>query len=105
VSSAKVDATFKAVVDVPASKSGSLKSASTLKRLVAQAEKALAQATAERDTVSAKLIAEASSASSNHETLAKLSEQLAHAQTKVDTAEESWLNFAAEAESRGIDMS
>jgi hypothetical protein len=37
--------------------------------------------------------------------LAKLSEQLAHAQTKVDTAEESWLNFAAEAESRGIDMS
>ena len=105
VSSAKVDATFKAVVDVPASKSGSLKSASTLKRLVAQAEKALAQATTERDTISAKLIAEASSASSNHETLAKLSEQLAHVQTKVDTAEESWLNFAAEAESRGIDMS
>ena len=105
VSSAKVDTPAKAVVDVPASKSGSLKSASTLKRLVAQAEKALAQATTERDTISAKLIAEASSASSNHETLAKLSEQLAHAQTKVDTAEESWLNFAAEAESRGIDMS
>jgi ATP-binding cassette subfamily F protein uup len=105
VSSAKVDAPVKAVVDVPASKSSSLKSASTLKRLVAQAEKALAQATTERDTISAKLIAEASSASSNHETLAKLSEQLAHAQTKVDTAEESWLNFAAEAESRGIDMS
>ena len=63
------------------------------------------QATTERDTISAKLIAEASSASSNHETLAKLSEQLAHAQTKVDAAEESWLNFAAEAESRGIDMS
>jgi len=73
--------------------------------LVGQAEKALAQATTERDTISAKLIAEASSATSNHETLAKLSEQLAHAQTKVDTAEESWLNFAAEAESRGIDMS
>jgi hypothetical protein len=37
--------------------------------------------------------------------LAKIGSQLAIAQTKVDAAEDSWLSLAAEAESRGIDMS
>jgi hypothetical protein len=91
---------------IPApAKSGSMKSPSTLKRLVGQAEKALAQAIAERDMRSAELVTEASSSSASRDLLAKISSQLAIAQTKVDTAEDSWLSLAAEAESRGIDMS
>ena len=105
VSSSKVEnAGAISVIPTPA-KSGSMKSPSTLKRLVGQAEKALAQAIAERDMRSAELVSEASSSSASHDLLAKIGSQLAAAQTKVDTAEDSWLSLAAEAESRGIDMS
>jgi len=105
VSSGKVEnAGATPAIPTPA-KSGSMKSPSTLKRLVGQAEKALAQAIAERDMRSAELVTEASSSSASHDLLAKIGSQLAIAQTKVDTAEDSWLSLAAEAESRGIDMS
>jgi ATP-binding cassette subfamily F protein uup len=77
-----------------------LRSPSTISRLLAQATKALADATAARDRASATLAA----AASDHEALASASEALADAQMAVDRAEESWLELAAEAESRGVEV-
>ena len=74
-------------------KSKSTKSPSTLRRLLAQSETTLAKATAELE----KLTAQMSAAGSDHVKLAKLSEELAKAQAKVNSAEETWLALAAEA--------
>jgi len=76
------------------------RSPSTIKRLLGQATKALADATAARDRASETLAA----AGSDHQALAGASEALALAQMAVDRAEEAWLELAAEAESRGVDL-
>ena len=74
-------------------KSKSTKSPSTLRRLLAQSETTLAKATAELE----KLTAQMSAAGSDHVKLAKISEELTKAQAKVNSAEETWLALAAEA--------
>jgi len=81
----------------------SAKSPSTIRRLVAQADKELAKATAARDRLSDELRS-AASGGGDHTRLASISENLAHAQAEVDRAEETWITLAAEAEARGIDM-
>ena len=75
------------------------KSASTLKRLLTQAEKTLAQANAAEQ----KIAEELSQAGSDHTALARISANLASAQTKVAAAEETWIALAAEAEAQGLD--
>ena len=74
--------------------SKSSKSPSTLRRMVAQSETALAKATAELEKVTAQM----ASAGNDHVKLAKISEDLAKAQAKVNAAEETWLTLVAEAE-------
>jgi ATP-binding cassette subfamily F protein uup len=74
--------------------SKSSKSPSTLRRLITQSETALAKATAELE----KLTAQMSGAGNDHVRLAKISEELAKAQAKVNNAEETWLSLVAEAE-------
>ena len=74
--------------------SKSSKSPSTLRRMVAQSETALAKATAELE----KLTAQMAGAGNDHVKLAKISEELAKAQAKVNNAEETWLSLVAEAE-------
>jgi ATP-binding cassette subfamily F protein uup len=76
------------------------KSASTLIRLVAQAEKSLAQANEKQS----KLLAELALAKGDHAALAKVSEELAVAQAVVATAEENWIALAAEAEAQGLNL-
>jgi ATP-binding cassette subfamily F protein uup len=75
------------------------KSPSTLKRLLTQAEKTLAQANATEQ----KIAEELTQAGSDHTALARISANLANAQTKVATAEETWIALAAEAEAQGLD--
>jgi ATP-binding cassette subfamily F protein uup len=75
------------------------KSPSTLKRLLAQAEKTLAQASAAEQ----KIAEELAQAGSDHTALARISANLANAQTKVAAAEENWIALAAEAEAQGLD--
>jgi ATP-binding cassette subfamily F protein uup len=75
------------------------KSPSTLKRLLAQAEKTLAQASAAEQ----KIADELTQAGSDHTALARISANLASAQTKVAAAEENWIALAAEAEAQGLD--
>ena len=70
------------------------KSPSTLRRLITQSETALAKATAELEKITAQM----SAAGNDHVKLAKISEELAKAQAKVNSAEETWLALAAEAE-------
>ena len=74
--------------------SKSSKSPSTLRRMVAQSETALAKATAELEKVTLQM----RSAGNDHLKLAKISEELAKAQAKVNAAEETWLTLVAEAE-------
>jgi ATP-binding cassette subfamily F protein uup len=74
--------------------SKSSKSPSTLRRLITQSETALAKATAELE----KLTAQMATAGNDHVKLAKISEELAKAQAKVNNAEETWLSLVAEAE-------
>ena len=76
-----------------AQKPKSSKSPSTLRRLIAQSETALAKATAELEKITAQI----ASAGNDHIALAKISEELAKAQAKVNAAEETWLALAAEA--------
>jgi len=75
------------------------KSPSTLKRLLAQAEKTLSQANAAEQ----KIAAELTQAGSDHTALSRISANLANAQTKVASAEETWIALAAEAEAQGLD--
>ena len=94
-----VTATPRAAPAAPSSpKPASVKSPSTLRRLLSQAERALAHAT----ETCQRLGAELSTAGGDHQLLARLSAELAEAQSKVDTAEESWLALAAEAELQGL---
>jgi len=72
----------------------SSKSPSTLRRLVTQAETALTKATAELEKVTLQM----RTAGNDHVKLAKISEDLAKAQAKVNSAEETWLTLVAEAE-------
>ncbi len=76
------------------------KSPSTLKRLLAQAEKTLAQANAAEQ----KIAEELAQAGSDHTALARISANLANAQTKVAAAEETWIALAAEAEAQEIEI-
>jgi len=76
------------------------KSPSTLKRLLAQAEKTLAQANAAEQKISEEL----AQAGSDHTALARISANLANAQTKVAAAEETWIALAAEAEAQEIEI-
>jgi ATP-binding cassette subfamily F protein uup len=103
VTNAPVVASTNAAKSVLA-KSISAKSPSTLKRLLAQSEKALDLAITKRDAASAELSSVAAGSSPDHARLAALSEQLAAAQTAVDVAEETWIEFAAEVEARGISL-
>ena len=75
-----------------AQKPKSSKSPSTLRRLITQSETALAKATAELE----KLTAQMATAGNDHVKLAKISEELAKAQAKVNSAEETWLSLVAE---------
>ncbi|TSA54882.1 MAG: ABC transporter ATP-binding protein [Actinobacteria bacterium] len=83
-----------------AAKIKSAKSPGTLKRLLAQAEKTLAQATAAEQ----KIAEELAQAGSDHTALARISANLANAQTKVAAAEETWIALAAEAEAQEIEI-
>ena len=74
--------------------SKSSKSPSTLRRLISQSETALAKVTIELE----KLTKQMASAGNDHIKLAKISEELAKAQAKVNVAEETWLTLVAEAE-------
>lgn len=74
------------------------KSASTLRRLLAQAEKSLADATTQLESLAASV----ATAGADHALLARLSAELAGAQIQMDTAEESWLALAAQAELQGV---
>ena len=76
-----------------------LRSPSTIKRLLTQATKKLAEATTARDRASEGL----AGAGADHQALARASEELANAQVALDRAEEAWLELAAEAESRGVE--
>ena len=70
------------------------KSPSTLRRLITQSETALTKATAELEKITTQM----SAAGNDHVKLAKISEELAKAQAKVNSAEETWLTLVAEAE-------
>lgn len=74
------------------------KSASTLRRLLVQAEKSLADATTQLESLTASV----ATAGADHALLARLSAELAGAQIQMDTAEESWLALAAQAELQGV---
>ena len=74
--------------------SKSSKSPSTLRRLITQSETALAKATAELE----RLTAQMATAGNDHVKLAKISKDLADAQAKVNSAEETWLALVAEAD-------
>ncbi len=80
-----------------ATKLPKMRSPSTVRRQLSQAERNLAAAVA----VSEKLSAQIRSTSSHNE-LANLGEQLAVAQTSVAAGEEAWLALAAEAEALGL---
>jgi ATP-binding cassette subfamily F protein uup len=88
------------VASTKAAKIKPAKSPSTLKRLLAQAEKTLAQANAAEQ----KIAEELAQAGSDHTALARISANLANAQTKVTAAEETWIALAAEAEAQEIEI-
>ncbi len=89
-----------ATAPTPAARAASKKSPSTLRRQLDVAERELAKAVAVHD----QLQAEMHSAGADHETLVRLSSELAASQTQVDTAEERWLTLADQAESIGMNI-
>ena len=92
--------TTKRIVAPPAAKPVSTKSPSTLRHQLGRADRELADAIAARDSVQAELI----DAGGDHKELARLGEQLATRQSRVDAAEERWLALADEAESLRMDF-
>jgi ABC transport system ATP-binding/permease protein len=78
----------------------SARSPSTLRRLMTQVERELAQATEKRDGILAKML----DAGSDHLALAKLGEELGTAELAVAAAEERWIDVGAEAESIGLSL-
>jgi ABC transport system ATP-binding/permease protein len=79
-------------------RSRAARSPSTLRRLLAEAEREVARLTGERDAVRADLAA----AGDDHERLAALGHELAALEATLTTAEERWLELAAEAEATGL---
>jgi ATP-binding cassette subfamily F protein uup len=75
------------------------RSPSTLRRLLGEAERALAAATARADELATALGGEA-----DHARLAALSHDLDAAHADVAAAEERWLDLAAEAEAQGLSV-
>jgi ATP-binding cassette subfamily F protein uup len=82
---------------VTAPKPAPARSASTLRRLLKDAEKGLAAATRKRDALAAEI-----TGVTDHRELTALGERLTAAQTKVDAAEELWLELAEECERAGL---
>ena len=78
----------------------SKKSSSTLRRQLTVAERELTHAVATHDRMQAEMHA----AGADHETLARLSSELATSQAQVGAAEERWLALADQAESLGMDI-
>jgi len=81
----------------PRPKPSSGRSPSTLRRLLGQAERAVAAATLRRDAA-----AEAIQGVADHRDLVRLGDELTAAQDALDTAEETWLELAGEAEGLGL---
>ncbi|MFM2114739.1 MAG: hypothetical protein RI908_480 [Actinomycetota bacterium] len=73
-------------------------SPSTLRRQIGEAERAMAKATAEHDTINADIAA----AGADHTRLTELSNRLAEVQATLADAESRWLELAAEAEAAGL---
>jgi ATP-binding cassette subfamily F protein uup len=69
------------------------RSASTVARLLRTAEREVADLTAGRDALAASMTGEA-----DHEKLARIATELADVQSRLDAAEERWLELAEEAE-------
>jgi ABC transport system ATP-binding/permease protein len=80
-----------------ATKLPKMRSPSTVRRQLSQAERDLGAAIAAREKLAAQI-----GATNAHTELAVLGEQLAAAQTRVATAEEAWLALAAQAEALGL---
>ena len=78
----------------------SKKSSSTLRRQLTVAERELTHAVATNDRMQAEMHA----AGADHETLARLSSELATSQAQIGAAEERWLALADQAESLGMDI-
>ena len=91
--------TDSAPLRAPATPRATPRSPSTLRRLIGQAERELAQAVDHHDQLAVAL-----AATNDHARLATLSVDLADAQVKVDVAEEQWLALAAEAEAIGLSV-
>ena len=83
-----------AKTETPRAEKRKARSASTLSRLLRNAEREVAKLAELRDA----LVAEMAAAGSNHEALAALGTSLAEAQAELDAAEERWLALAEEAE-------
>jgi hypothetical protein len=85
---------------VKPARSASGRSPSTLRRLIGEAERALAAATERRDA----LLQDLSAAGSDHEQLAKVGALLGDAEVAIAAAEEHWLALGEEAESQGLTL-
>jgi ATP-binding cassette subfamily F protein uup len=83
----------------PAPATRTTRSPSTLRRQLGQAERDLATATAQRDSVAAEL-----ASAVDHRELGALGQRLADAQEAVDAAEERWLDLAGQAELAGLEL-
>ncbi len=79
---------------------GKRRSPSTLRRLIEQAEKAMETARADIDRHTAAL----GSAGGDAARLTEVSNDLAHAQARLESAEDDWMRFSAEAEEQGLDV-
>jgi ATP-binding cassette subfamily F protein uup len=73
---------------------------STLRRLISEAERALAAATDRRDS----LLHDLAAAGSDHQQLAKVGAELGRAEDAIAAAEERWLSLGEEAESQGLTL-
>jgi ATP-binding cassette subfamily F protein uup len=79
---------------------GKRRSPSTLRRLIEQAEKAMETAQVDIDRHTAAL----GSAGGDAARLTEISNELATAQSRLESAEEDWIRFSAEAEEQGLDV-
>jgi len=79
---------------------GKRRSPSTLRRLIEQAEKAMETARADIDRHTAAL----GSAGRDAARLTEISNDLALAQSRLESAEDDWMRFSAEAEEQGLDV-
>jgi ABC transport system ATP-binding/permease protein len=73
------------------------RSPSTIKRQIAEAERAMATATSKRDTLTASL-----ATVTDHTELSRIGDELHTVQDALDAAEARWLDLAAEAEALGL---